>query len=119
VVLRNGSFDRGIGRWFTRGPKLSVELEVNGIRYGPGPIVKNRYDPEWEFEFPRRVRWKLGEAVRIRVTDHNWKDQVVVDIASDEGDPLALRLLSGEAWSGPNRLTFESDFALPQLPKIE
>lgn len=119
VVLKSGSFDRGVGRWFTRGPKLSVELEVNGVRYGPSPIVKNRYDPDWDFEYPRRVSWKLGDAVRIRVTDHNWKDQVVMDIASDEGDPLALRLLSGEAWSGHSCLTFESDFVLPKLPKIE
>ena len=53
------------------------------------------------------------------MTDHDWKDRVVVEIASDDDDPLAMRLLSGEANSGANRLTFESDFALPALPKIE
>jgi hypothetical protein len=119
VTLRGGQFEKRIARFFSRGPDLSVELEVAGVRYGPSNITVNRYDPEWNYEFNRPVRWKLGDKVIIRVTDHDWRDRVVVEIASDDGDPLAMRLLAGEANSGPNRLTFESDFALPVLPKIE
>jgi hypothetical protein len=119
VTLRSGQFEKRIARFFSRGPDLSVELEVAGVRYGPSNIVVNRYDPDWNYEFNRPVRWKLGDKVIIRVTDHDWKDRVVVEIASDDGDPLGMRLLAGEANSGTNRLTFESDFALPALPKIE
>jgi hypothetical protein len=119
VTLRGGHFEKKIARFFSRGPDLSVELEVAGVRYGPSNITVNRYDPEWNYEFGRPVRWKLGDKVIIRVTDHDWRDRVVVEIASDDGDPLGMRLLSGEANSGPNRLAFESDFALPALPKIE
>jgi hypothetical protein len=42
-----------------------------------------------------------------------------MDISSTDGDPFAMKLLSGEVWSGQNHLTFESDFALPSLPNIE
>ncbi len=119
VVLQSGQFEKKIARFFSRGPDLSVEVEVAGVRYGPSPVIANRYDPDWNYEFSRPVRWKLGDPVVIRVTDHDWKDRVVVEIASPDGDPLALRLLSGEASSGANRLTFASDFAPPALPKIE
>jgi hypothetical protein len=119
VVLRNGQFEKSVGRWFSKGPKLSVELEVNGIRYGPSTICYNRYDPEWDYEFPRRIRWKMGDAIVIRVTEHSWSDRLVVEIASDENDPLSLRLLAGEVSAGGHWLKFESDFALPVLPKIE
>jgi hypothetical protein len=119
VVLRNGQFERRVARYFSLGPKLSVELEVNGVRYGPSTIVRNRYDPDWNFEYPRRIRWKMGDAVRLWVTEHSWKDRVVMDVSSAEGDPLAMRLLTGEVWAGPNRVAFESDFALPTLPSVE
>lgn len=118
VVLKNGSFDPDMARWISRGLKLSVEVEVNGVRHGPSTIIKNTSEPEWNYEFPRRVRWKLGDPVRVVVTDHTWTDRVVVEIASGD-DALALRMLAGEAVSGPNRVTFESDFALPKLPVIE
>jgi hypothetical protein len=119
VVLRSGHFEKRIARFFSLGPDLSVELEVAGVRYGPSNIVVNRYDPEWNYEFPRRIRWKLGDPVRIRVTDHDYWSRVVLDIGFDENDPLAMRFLTGEVWAGKNRLTFESDFRLPTLPKIE
>src|SRR5262249_11319595 len=32
VVVHNGSFDKNIGRWLTRGPQLSVTIEVAGVR---------------------------------------------------------------------------------------
>lgn len=119
VVLRSGQFDHSVARFFSRGPKLSVELEVAGVRYGPSTICKNRYDPEWNFEFPRPVRWKSGDPVHIRVTEHSWADRVVLDLSSADGEPLALQLLSGEVWAGTNCLKFESDFALPGLPPVE
>jgi hypothetical protein len=119
VVLRGGNFERRIAWWLSRGPDLSVEIEVNGIRYGPSTIIKNRYDPDWDYEFPRRVHWKLGEPVRIRVFDHDYWRRQVVEVASADGDLLAMRLLCGEARSGDNLLRFESDFAMPTLPKLE
>src|SRR5262249_50841959 len=97
----------------------SVELEVAGVRYGPSTIIANRYDPDWNYEFPRPIRWKLGDPVKIRVSDHDYWQRVVVEIVSNPADPLAMRFLAGEVWSGKNRLTFESDFALPVLPAIE
>jgi hypothetical protein len=96
-----------------------VELEVNGIRYGPSSIVYNRYYPDWDYEFPRPIRWQLGQSVRIVVTEHSWKDRIVADISSEDNDPVGLRLLTGEVASGANRLTFESNFTMPVLPKIE
>jgi hypothetical protein len=119
VVLKRGEFDRKIAFFFSRGPDLSVEIEVAGVRYGPSQVIKNQYSPDWDYEFPRPIRWKLGDPVRIRVFDHDYWKRKVVEIASDDGDPLAMRLLSGEAWSGPNHVTFESNFALPILPRIE
>jgi hypothetical protein len=119
VVLRSGDFEHRIARFFSRGPDLSLELEVGGVRHGPSNIVVNRYDPDWDYEFPRRIRWKLGDPVRIRATDHDYWPRVVIDISSEEGDLLAFRMLSGDVWSGPNHIIFESDFTMPALPKIE
>ena len=39
VVLKSGNFDRKVAHFMSRGPSLSVEIEVNGIRYGPSNIV--------------------------------------------------------------------------------
>jgi hypothetical protein len=119
VVLKSGQFDRKIAWMLSRGPDLSVEIEVNGVRHGPSNIIKNRYDPTWDYEFPRRVRWKLGDPVRIRVSDHDYFKRVVVDCVSDANDPLAFWMVSGELICGNNSLTFESDFRLPDLPPAE
>jgi GTPase SAR1 family protein len=119
VVLKSGNFDRKVAHFFSRGPSLSVEIEVNGVRYGPSNIVSRSYQPEWNYEFPRRIRWKLGDRVRIVVTDNYYWDRRIAEISSEDNDPLAMRLLSGEVNSGKNSLTFESDFAVPVMPKIE
>src|SRR5262249_5957654 len=119
VALRDGQFERKIARFFSRGPDLSVEIEVAGVKHGPSSFTKNRYDPEWNYEYPLRIRWKVGDPVTIRVIDNDWRKRVVVEVSSAEGDPLALRMLTGEIWSGNNRVTFESDFRMPVLPNIE
>jgi hypothetical protein len=119
VVLRSGDFEHKVAAFFSRGPSMSVEIEVNGVRYGPSNIVKRRYDPDWNYEFPRRVRWKLGDTVRVWVTDNYYWNRHVADFASADGDPLAMRMLSGEVRAGNNMLTFESDFRMPVMPKIE
>jgi hypothetical protein len=118
VVLRRGDFEHNIAYWLSRGPDLAAEIEVGGVRHGPSPIVKNRYDPDWSYEFPRRIRWKLGDPVVIRVTDYDWFNHVVLTASSD-GDPMGMRLLSGEARVGNNYVVFESDFAMPTPPSIE
>lgn len=119
VTLRGGQFEKGLARFLSRGPDLSVELEVNGVRHGPSPVSKNSYEPEWNYEFPRRVRWKLGDPVVIRVMDHDWRDRVVLELCSPAGDLFALRLLSGAVRVGGNAVTFESDFILPGVPMVE
>jgi hypothetical protein len=119
VVLRSGNFDRKIAHLISRGPSLCVEIEVNGIRYGPSNIVARSYQPEWNYEFPRRIRWKLGDSVRIRVTDKYYWDRPVGDVWSEDDDPLGIRMLSGEIPVGTNTLTFESGFRMPVLPPIE
>jgi hypothetical protein len=119
VVLKGGSFDRKVAAFFSRGPSLSVEIEVNGVRYGPSNFVPRAYQPQWDYEFPRRIRWKLGDSVRILVTDNYYWERRLLDISSDESDPLAIRLLSGEVNVGRNSLTFASDFTMPQMPTIE
>jgi hypothetical protein len=119
LVAVRGNFDPGVARFFSRGPDLSIEVEVAGVRYGPSHIVVNRYDPDWYYEFSRPIRWKQGDSVVVRVRDHDWKDRVVYEVFSGDGDPLAIRLLSGELQSGPHAVTFECDFAMPVLPGIE
>src|SRR5262249_18320228 len=101
----------------SRGAYLSVEIEVAGVRYGPSTIVKRSYDPEWDYEFPRKVRWKLGDPVRVIVTDNYYWRRRVGDGTFD--DPLALSKLAGEVQTGYGTLTFPSDFALPRLRKAE
>jgi hypothetical protein len=118
-VLRNGQVERRLARTLSWGPDLSVEIEVAGVRHGPSTIVRNSYTPVWEYEFPRRVRWMLGDPIRIRVTDHDYWRRVVLDVASAEDDPLAMLWLAGDVFIGDNRLTFASDFMVPALPQIE
>ena len=40
VTLKSGSFDPKSAGYFSRGLYLSVDLEVNGVAYGPSTIVK-------------------------------------------------------------------------------
>ncbi len=120
VVLRTGDFDKSArAHMMSRGPSLAVEIEVNGVLHGPSNVIAHRYDPDWNYEFPRRIRWKMGDSVRIIVTDHFYWNRAICEIASDANDPFGLRLLTGEVTSGRHHLVFESDFHIPVLPKIE
>jgi hypothetical protein len=119
VVLKNGHFEKKVARWFTFGVSLSVEIEVNGVRHGPSSFFTRQYDPEWNYEYPRRIRWKLGDPVVIRVIDNEWGKRVVAEFSSGEGDPLGIRLLGDELWSGSSWIALESDFRMPTLPQIE
>ena len=120
VTLQSGVIERRLARWFSRGPDVSVDLEVAGVRHGPSNIVVNSYTPQWDYEFPRRVRWQAGDPIRVRVTDHDYWDRVIIDVVSSDGDPLALAILNSEISVGAkNNGHFTTDFAMPVLPSIE
>jgi hypothetical protein len=119
VTLQNGEIERRLARWFSRGPDVSVTLEVGGVLHGPSNITVNSYKPEWNYEFPRRVRWQLGDPIRVRVTDHDYWDRVIIDVVSSDNDPIALALLNGDISVGASRLFFTTDFTMPSLPNIE
>jgi GTPase SAR1 family protein len=119
VTLKSGSFDPKSAGYLSRGLYLSVELEVNGVAYGPSTIVKRSAEPEWNYEFPRSIRWKLGDQVRIRVTDHYYWRRTIMDVRSEDGDLLGMKMLSGSVDSGKHSVVFESDFGMPVLPKLE
>lgn len=119
VTIKSGSFDPKSAQYFSRGLNLSVELEVNGVAYGPSTIVKRSAEPEWNYPFPRLIKWKIGDKVRIRVIDHYFWRRTLLDVTSEEGDLLSMKLLSGALSSGKNSLVFESDFGMPVLPRIE
>jgi hypothetical protein len=119
VKAVRGDFAVKIGRWYTKGPDLSVTIEVNGVTHGPSGIVKNNYDPRWDYEFPRGVTWKPGDSVRVIVRDHDFFDRVIIDHTSSGDDPLAMRLLSGKFESDQHAVYFESDFNMPYLPPAD
>jgi hypothetical protein len=118
VVLKQGHIDRSLGGWFSSGPFTSVELEVNGVRYGPSTIVKSSYDPAWDYEFPRPVRWKMGDVVKVRVSDHYYWRRQLFEFGSND-DPFGLRLLNGELTAGSSWLRLECDFSVPAMPAVE
>jgi hypothetical protein len=119
VTLKSGSFDPKSKYLLSRGMYLSVEIEVNGVTYGPSTIVKRSAEPDWDYEFPKKIRWKTGDSVKIKVTDNYYWRRSIVEFTSADGDPLAMKMLSGTTCSGKHCITFESDFNLPVLPKIE
>lgn len=119
VTLQEGVIERRLARWFSRGPDVSVVLEVAGVRHGPSNITVNSYAPQWNYAFPRRVRWQLGDPIRIVVTDHDYWDREIIEVVSSDGDPLALARLNSEISAGGSRLTFTTDFTMPALPTIK
>ena len=64
----------------------------------------------------------LGDPITIRIIDYDWSASEVYTLNSRQGDPLAMRLLSGTvkpAKGGTTNLVFSSDFAIPTLSKPE
>ena len=120
---RHGEVEPTVGKYLSGGaPGLSVVLEVAGVTYGPSPVVPNSHRPVWDYTFPRPITWKFGDPVTIRLIDYDWSASDVYILTSREGDPLAMRLLSGTikpAKGGKTTLVFSSDFAMPKLTEPE
>jgi len=119
VKLVSGSFDPKSAGYLSRGLSLSVELEVNGVSYGPSTIARRTAEPEWNYEFPRPIRWKLGDSVRVKVIDNYYWRRTILNVSSEDNDPLGMRLLSGTVASGKHCVVFESDFGPPTIPPLE
>ena len=123
VTLRRGTFDAKLGSTFGGAPDLGVTVEVAGVSYGPSPVIRNNYQPIWDYTFSRPIRWKLGDPVTVKVIDHGyWSDATVVVLGSKKGDPLALRMLSDTirpTKGGTTTIVFASDFKVPELPRPE
>mgnify|MGYP007059415717 CR=1 FL=1 len=120
VTLVRGDFDSGkTRRWYTKGPDFAITIEVNGVRYGPSSIVKNNYHPEWKYTFPRPIRWKMGDKVRIIAIDYDYWNIKTLDHSSREGDVLSMCLLSGRTHANGHTLYFSSDFWVPKMPVLD
>lgn len=123
VTLRRGSFEAKLGSTFGGAPDLGVVVEVAGVTYGPSPVIRNNYQPIWDYTFSRPIRWKLGDPVSIKVIDHGyWSNSTPITLNSKPGDPLALRMLSETikpTKGGNTTLVFASDFKIPELPRPE
>ena len=121
LTLRRGDFDEAMTKYLSGGgPDLSVIVEVAGVRYGPSPIVKNSAKPIWDWTMPKPVVWKLGDPVSVQVTDHDWWDSPVDSYRSKSTDSLALKAFGGTIkCENGARLTFATDFRVPELPKPE
>jgi TolA-binding protein len=120
VTLRSAEIDPAVTKVLAgAGPNLSVELWVNGIKYGPSPIVPDSAQPIWDYTFARKIRWRMGEPVVIRIIDNDWGQSYIQRFESRPDDKLAMKLLAGKiaaAKGGKNSITFRSDFAIPTLP---
>ncbi len=119
VKLKSGKLDRATVLTLSRGHNPSVEIEVAGVVYGPSTIAQRTSEPEWDYDFPTPIKWKLGDRVVIRIIDNYYWKRRIGEIASEENDPVGMRLLTGTAASGKTSLVFESDFTMPKLPPVE
>ncbi|MBI1322624.1 hypothetical protein GC170_05505 [bacterium] len=121
LTLRRGEFDEAMTKYLSGGgPDLSVIVEVAGVRYGPSPIVKNSAKPIWDWTMPKPVVWKMGDPVSVQITDHDWWDSPVDSYRSKSTDSLALKAFGGTIkCENGSRLTFATDFVVPELPKPE
>jgi hypothetical protein len=123
VRLRRGEVESTVGKYFSGGgPDLGVVIEVAGTVHGPSAVIKDSYRPIWDYTFPEPITWKLGDPITVRIIDYDWSASDVYVLHSRQGDPLAMRLLSGTirpAKGGRTTLVFESDFAEPDLEKPE
>jgi GTPase SAR1 family protein len=119
VTLRRGEVEPTVGKYLSgSGPDLGVIIEVAGAVHGPSSVIKDSYRPIWDYTFPRPITWKLGDPVTIRLIDYDWSATEVYTLNSRQGDPLAIRLLTGTvkpSKGGKTTLVFASDFAMPKL----
>jgi hypothetical protein len=123
VTLRRGEVERSVGKYFSGGaPDLGVVVEVAGVAHGPSPVIRDTHRPIWEHTFPRPITWKLGDPITIRIIDYDWSASEVYTLTSRQGDPLAMRMLSGTirpSKGGATRLVFSSEFTVPTLSNPE
>jgi hypothetical protein len=123
VTLRRGEVEPAVGKYFAGGgPDLGVLVEVAGTVYGPSAVIRNSHRPIWDYTFPQPITWKLGDPITIRIIDYDWTASDVYALHSREGDPLAMKLLSGTikpAKGGRTALVFASDFTMPALSQPE
>ena len=119
VTLRRGEVERTVGKYLAgSGPDLGVVIEVAGTVYGPSSVIRDSYRPIWDYTFSQPITWKLGDPITIRLIDYDWSASDVYTLHSPQGDPLAMRLLSGTikpAKGGRTTLVFASDFTIPTL----
>ena len=119
VTLRRGEVEPAVGKYLSGGaPDLGVVIEVAGSIYGPSPVIPDSHRPIWDYTFPQPITWKLGDPITIRIIDYDWSASEVYVLHSRQGDPLAMRLLSGTikpTKGGRTTLVFASDFAVPTL----
>ena len=97
-------------------------VEVAGVVHGPSPVIRDTHRPIWDYTFPRPITWKLGDPITIRIIDYDWSASEVYTLNSRQGDPLAMRMLSGTirpSKGGATMLVFSSDFSMPTLSSPE
>jgi GTPase SAR1 family protein len=123
VTLRRGEVEPTVGKYFAGGaPDLGVVIEVAGVIYGPSSVIRDSYRPIWDYAFPQPITWKLGDPITIRIIDYDWSASEVYVLNSRQGDPLAMRVLSGTikpTKGGRTTLVFASDFMIPTLSRPE
>ncbi len=123
VTLRRGEVEPSVGKYFSGGaPDLGVVVEVAGVVHGPSPVIRDTHRPIWDYTFPRPITWKLGDPITIRIIDYDWSASEVYTLNSRQGDPLAMRMLSGTirpSKGGATTLVFSSDFSIPTLSRPE
>ena len=123
VTLRRGEVEPTVGKYLAgSGPDLGVVIEVAGTVYGPSSVIRDSHRPIWDYTFPQPITWKLGDPITIRLIDYDWSASDVYILTSRQGDPLAIRLLSGTikpAKGGKTTLVFASDFEMPKLSEPE
>ncbi len=123
VTLRRGEVEPAVGKYLAGGaPDLGVVVEVAGAVYGPSSVIPDSHRPIWDYTFPQPITWKLGDPVTIRIIDYDWSASEVYVLHSRQGDPLAMRLLSGTVKptkGGRTNLVFASDFTVPTLSQPE
>ncbi len=123
VTLRRGEVEPRVGKYFAGGaPDLGVVIEVAGAIYGPSTVIRDTHRPVWDYTFPQPITWKFGDPVTVRIIDYDWSASEVYVLHSRQGDPLAIRALSGTVTptkGGKTTLVFASDFTVPTLSRPE